>query len=403
MQTTKEYLETYICKAGESIAQINENEWEIQRWTARTFKTLGNVFAVWQYDIEPIEAILKLNLKPNARRQSLPLSESIKTEALHKGWIIQEVRFKKDGRTPLSTNYRMGPGLFTYEKLKNEEIEKEDDLLKQILQAEIKRSKEIVPIKFYESIQLFSEETIDSESWGKDRVRKFTHFLIAYLQLRRQQTRIEYKEIGATYYKIIGGSKAFDHYREVFIARLEKWLGAPIQELGIMSVGSIVPLFFTGNLGGRFSQYSIGTVHATTEIAVTEEDFRTTANILWLVENRAVLTRMAKEVAFLAETGSLVVGVDGQLRGAHRKLIQQLCQQGAVQQILIWVDYDRAGDIIARDLVSLIDGLPYRIVGNEGNVFTTYEAYIEWSATVPHAEQEMTLGGQAEWRRWISQ
>lgn len=403
MQTTKEFLETYICKAGESIAQISDNEWEIQKWTARTFKTLGNVFAVNQYDTKPVEAIIKLNLKPNARRQSLSLSESVKDEALHKGWIIQEVRFKKDGRTPLATNYRMGPGLFTYEKLKSEEAEKADWNLKQTLQKEMNLSKEILPMNFYENLQQFTVETADHESWSKERVRKFTHFLIAYLQLRRQQPRIEYKEIGATYYRRIGGSKVFDNYREVFIGRLEKWLGAPIQELGIISVGSIVPIYFTGQLVGRFAQYGIGTVHSTTDIAVTEEDFQTIAHVLWLVENRAVLTRMATEIEFLEETKSLVLGVDGQIRGAHRKLIQQLCQQGAIHKVMIWTDYDKAGEIIARDLVSLVDHLPYRLIGNEENVFATYETYINWSSTVSHAEQEMTLGGQEQWRKWIHQ
>lgn len=403
MQTTKEFLETYICKAGESIAQISDNEWEIQKWTARTFKTLGNVFAVNQYDTEPIKAILKLNLKPNARRQSLSLSESVKGEALHKGWIIQEVRFKKDGRTPSATNYRMGPGLFTYEKLQNEEADKVDWALKQTLQEEMNLSKEILPMNFYENLQQFTVETADHESWGKERVRKFTHFLIGYLQLRRQQTRIEYKEIGATYYKRIGGSKAFDNYREFFIGRLEKWLGAPIQELGIISVGSIVPIYFTGQLVGRFSQYGIGTVHSTTDIAVTEEDFQTSAHVLWLVENRAVLTRMATETEFLEETKSLVLGVDGQIRGAHRKLIQQLCQQEAIQKVMIWTDYDKAGEIIARDLVNLVDHLPYRMIGNEENVFATYETYINWSSTISYAEQEMKLGGQEQWRKWINQ
>lgn len=403
MQTTKAFLETYICKAGESIVQINENEWDIQKWTARTFNTLGNVFAVSQYDMEPSEAIVKLNLKPNARRQTLALSEGEQAEALQKGWLIQEVRFKKDGRTPLATNYRMGPGLFTYEQLKTEAIEKADALLMQTLQLEVNQSKEILPTNFLANIQQFTVEKTDSEAWGKERVRKFTHFLIAYLQLRRQQPRMDYKEIGATYYKVIGGSKEFDHYREVFVSRLEKWLEAPIQELGIMSDGTIVPLFFTGNLVGQFSTFSIGTVHATTEIAVTEEDFETTANILWLVENRAVLNRMATEAEFLRDTNSFVLGVDGQLRGAHRKLIQQLCRQDSVQQVLIWVDYDRAGEIIARDLVNLVDGLPYRIVGNEENVFTTYESYLKWARAVPYAEQEMTLGGQTQWRKWISQ
>lgn len=403
MQSTKQFLETYVCKAGESITQVDEDEWEIQKWTTRTFKTLGNVFAASQFDAEPIDAIIKLKLKPNARRQSLGLSAVQKEEALYKGWIIQEVRFRKDGRTPLSTQYRMGPGLFIYEKLKAEGLEIADDQLKQTLRTEIKVSREVVSTKFFEQIQQFSKETVDSESWGKERVRKFIHFLIAYLQLIRQQSRMEFKEIGATYYKRIGGSKAFDNYREAFVGRLEKWIDAPIQELGIVSIGTIVPVYFTGHMVGDYCHYSIGTVHSTTDIAIAEQEFRTNSSVLWLVENRAVLTRMAAETNFIEETRSLVLGVDGQLGGAHRKLIQQLCLNGKIQKVMIWVDYDKAGEIIARDLVDLVDNHPYRIIGNEENVFTAYEAYITWAATVTHAEQEMTLGGQEHWRRWISQ
>ena len=35
---------------------------------------------------------------------------------------MQEIRFMKDGRTPISTIYRMGPGLFEYERLKKKGI-----------------------------------------------------------------------------------------------------------------------------------------------------------------------------------------------------------------------------------------------------------------------------------------
>jgi len=67
------------------------------------------------------------------------------------------------------------------------------------------------------------------------------------------------------------------------------------------------------------------------------------------------------------------------------------------------VDYDKAGDIIANDLVNLVEDIPYRLIGNEANVFTTYASYKKWRATVQYAEQEMTLGGTVEWKKWISQ
>lgn len=399
--TTKEFIQKFVCRAGESVEQLSSNEWQIQRWTARTFKSIGNIFAVENYDINPNEEITKLKLRPNTRRDTLPISEQQIEEVLHRGWLIQEVRFMKDGRTPESTVYRMGPGLYAYKKLKMEKLAETDELLKQVLLKEVERTKNILPEEFLHKANGFANEAIDSESWVKERVRKFRHFLIAYLQLRRQKSTMEYKEIGATYYKEIGGSKVFDHYREFFIERLEKWLNAPIHELGIISLGTIVPIFFAGNLTGKYSSYSHGTIHSTTDFAMLDEHFQTDDKILWLVENRAVLTRMAKEREFLQDTGSFVMAVDGQIKGAHRKLIRQICRHSSIEKVLIWVDYDKSGQIIAGNLVNLVKDIPYQLIGNADNVFSTYEAYIKWSKTIKHAEQEMTLGGVKQWNRWI--
>ena len=397
MFSVKAFIEKYICKSGETIEQINKNEWQIQRWTVRTFKSKGNVLAAEHYDIYPDEHIIKLKLTPNARRNSLPISTQLLEEALHKGWLIQEIRFKRDGRTPQSTVYRMGPGLFEYERRKQEAAAEADQMLKQTLQIEIDKSAHVLPDFFMQKVFEFINETKDTESWTKDRVRKFYHFLIAFLQLKQRQSRMEFKEIGATYYKEIGVSKAFDTYKKVFIERLEKWLNAPVNELGIISLGSIVPVYFTGHLTGVFSTYEHGTVHATTDIAIIEETFQTEAHVLWLVENRAILTRMAKETKFMQDTRSFVLGVDGQVRGAHRKMIQQLCAHSSIEKVMIWVDYDKAGQIIANDLVHLIKNKTYRLIGSEGNVFTDYDAYIKWLAKMKQSEQEMTLGGTEEW------
>lgn len=403
MKSVKEYLETYICKVGESIQQVNKNEWEIQKWTARTYRVLGNVWTADDYDVHPPEAIVKLNLKPNSRKTAIAISEDLKQKALGKGWIIQEIRFKSDGRTPDRTMYRMGLGLAEYERLKRLARLEETDLMRQAVIDELNNIQSMLPELFVQQLTKFAFELKDEENWSKERVRKFTEFLLAYLRLRERQPHMDYKEIGATYFKRIGGSKAFDAYRNEFIARIEKWIDAPIREIGIVSTGSIVPIHFTGNVAGNLSSYALGTVHSTTEIAVMDDVYTTSAKVLWLVENRAVLTRMAKEVEFLKETSSLVIGVDGQIRGAHRKFIQQLCLNSSIQRLIIWVDYDEAGKVIARELMNLAEGISVRFVGTEGNIFTAYSAYIEWTETICDAEQEMTLGGPDEWRKWISQ
>ncbi len=400
MYSTKEFLEQFVCKSGETVEQLNSREWQVQRLTTRTYRSKANILAAEQYDAHPHQSIIALKLTPRAKRTSLPVSPSMLEEALALGWIIQEVRFKKDGRTPASTVYRMGPGLYAYDQHMKEEKEKVMQHLQKTLGDELDQAETILPHEFERQVRHFINE--EDTSWNKVRVEKFYHFLIAYLQLKRKQTRMEFKEIGATYYREIGGSKAFDTYKDVFIERLEKWVNAPIHELGIISQGSIVPVYFAGSVTGKYSRYDIGTVHGTTDIAITQESFQTNAHMLWLVENRAVLTRMAREEDFLRDTHSLVLGVDGQVRGAHRKMIQQLCSAPTIRQVMIWVDYDQAGQVIARDLVQLVKDVPYRIVGNEGNVFSSYETYKNWATTITDAEQEMTLGSVSEWKKWIS-
>ena len=401
MQTTKQFLETFVCKAGETVVQVNESEWEIQKRTTYTFRTLGNVYAVEKFDHNPAVAILNLKLSPKARREKLTISRRFIQEALEKGWLIEEVRFKNDGRTAASIHYRMGPGLWQYEQGKLQEAERKAAKLKAAIYDEAEKLKDVLPKGFFNGLELFRTEPKDSEGWGKERRQKFAHFLIAYLQLRNEKSRMDFKEIGATYYREIGGSKAFDHYREPFIARLEKWIEAPIQEIGILSLGFITPVHFTGHLKGNYAQYEIGTVHTTNDIAVAKDNFQSNADTLWLVENRAVLTRMATEIDFIKETNAFILGVDGQIGGAHRKLIQQLCAGNRIKKVMIWVDYDRAGRGIAQDLVAVIGTLPYRLIGNENNVFSTYDAYLSWAKTVSDAEQEMTLGGEANWRKWL--
>ncbi|QUW23555.1 hypothetical protein JSQ81_08655 [Sporosarcina sp. Marseille-Q4063] len=78
IQTVKEFIEKYVCKAGETVEQLSENEWEIHKWTARTFKTMGNVLVSEQCDVSPKEEIIKLKLKPMTRRDTLPIPQKLK-------------------------------------------------------------------------------------------------------------------------------------------------------------------------------------------------------------------------------------------------------------------------------------------------------------------------------------
>lgn len=402
MLTAKAFIERFICKSGESVKFLEDNTWEIHKWTARTFRIISRVTVTSEFDVQPSKEILKLKLTPNALRKELSLSDQSLNEAIQKGWLVKETKLMSDSRTSSSIMYRMGPGLYEYNRLQQEFLVEKDILLRGQLRLEIEETQGILPTEFLENMLDFVDAEKDDQSWQRERIERFCHFLIAYLQLRRRQSTMEFKEIGATYYKKIGGSKVFDSYRDVFIERIEKWAKAPVLELGIVSMGKISSIYFTGNLEGTFSTHKIGTVQSVTDIALMDDQFHTDANTLWLVENRAVLTRMSRESGFLKESNSFVMGIDGQISGAHLKLIRMLCGNSSIQKVMIWVDYDASGQIIAKHSVDSIGDIPYVLIGNEENLFTSYVDYLEWSKTVQQAEQEMTLGGVLEWKKMLS-
>lgn len=96
-------------------------------------------------------------------------------------------------------------------------------------------------------------------------------------------------------------------------------------------------------------------MHATTDSAVLTSPFTTTNTTLWLVENRAILTRIAVETEFLRQTNSCIVCLDGQIRSAHKQFIEQLLQS-AIKQTIIWTDTDSAGITIAKYAAELVKG-----------------------------------------------
>ncbi|KAF6586251.1 Toprim sub domain-containing protein, partial [Paenibacillus sp. EKM208P] len=78
-----------------------------------------------------------------------------------------------------------------------------------------------------------------------------------------------------------------------------------------------------------------------------EMEFSTPCRVIWLVENRALLTRLCADSLFLRSSGSLVIGLDGQIRSGHRKLIQDVMRNSpSVTQVLVWCDTDQSGGVI---------------------------------------------------------
>ena len=126
---------------------------------------------------------------------------------------------------------------------------------------------------------------------------------------------------------------------------------------------------------------------------------------MWLVENRGIVTRMGYERDFLIGSNSFILGIDGQLRSAHRRLIEQLAS--TVKQVIIWTDVDEAGLIIAKEVGETVRKYqvitkwivpPLEVVLNIEEFQSRYERAIE----VKKEEQEQEIGGVILWKKWIN-
>ncbi|MHB8984124.1 MAG: hypothetical protein ACYC4E_02075, partial [Carboxydocellales bacterium] len=56
----------------------------------------------------------------------------------------------------------------------------------------------------------------------------------------------DWKEIGAVYYQMIGGSKVFDRYRDRLVTSTEQLFGVSLSEVGLISQGSLYSIYLAG-------------------------------------------------------------------------------------------------------------------------------------------------------------
>ncbi|WP_312117012.1 DUF2399 domain-containing protein [Brevibacillus reuszeri] len=402
----------------------------IMKKTERTYRIVGMLtLAMYDPDSEeesPDNELKKINFTTKKKVQ-LDDHDPITLGWLEKGWIIKELRFKKDEKTVNSMHYRQGYRLYKYEE---EQIQKKKHAIDQQIQNwnesaasfEYKLDQHLLANSKKGVLTLINminegdiqgyEELVNSPlfplNWSIDKRLKFLHFITAFVQIANIKTNFDWKEIGASYYQVIGGSKVFDLYKEEFIAQLEDWAQCPADTLGLTSLGKITPLYFSGHIAGRFSTYQFGPVHALTDLAIVEDEYCTNTTILWLVENRSILTRMAAEKNFLKEANSLILCADGHLRTSHRKCIQQLVKNSSLSQVIIWSDYDPDGLIIARELyeaVTQVRSPHIKWITPQLDVITNWQQYEEHMVAFlkqQMVEQEQVLGGVSEWKKWIA-
>lgn len=427
-----DFIQEYMLKKGEqldfSLTDSPFIEVKIIKQTERTYRLKGLLTLAKNIDELKMvdEELIKLGLSPTKKLQ-LEDHDPKTIKWFEQGWIMKELRFKKDGKTPNFQQYRMGFRLYNYqqeqlrakeEKL-NEEFTKWKDSSRLLVQNSpqfqsrnrqdgIQSCQTMIGELLHYDISELNGSSYFSTKWSTLKKLKYLHFLSAFLQLCLQKEEFDWKEIGASYYKEIGGSKQFDTYKEEFIDQLENLTQCSVVILGLISLGKITPLYFSGQITGHYSSYQFGPVHALTDLAISEEEYATDTTTIWLVENRAVLTRMAAEKNFIHDTNSLVVCVDGHVRSSHKRCIVQLLKNSRIQQIMIWSDYDLDGLQIAKELyitVSQYHQLPIKWITADSNVIKSWKEYEEYMQELlknKNMEQEEMLGGASEWKKWIN-
>lgn len=429
------YLKDFILKSGEELewnSSNNENllmEVKIIKRSVRTYRILGLLtLSLQTSNAREIHNDTKLEALAFSTRKRVYLDDRDRQifKWLEEGWIIKEVRFEKDEKTVRSSHYRMGFRLYQHEQLKIQQKKDQtrndflfirnhiletlstqvDDCQSFFQQREL-GMKDIIKIINQLNMDELNSSTHFPQKWALEKRLKFLHFVNAFSQLCVHKDEFDWKEIGAAYFQKIGGSKEFDFYKLEFIDHLEEWANVQADELGLISLGQITPVFFAGQMSGKYATYHWGPVHALTNLSITNEAYRTKATTLWLVENRAILTRMAATEHFLKDTNSLIICVDGHVRSAHRKAISQILDNSHIEQVIIWCDYDPDGLQISKEIHTAVNQhnelmikwvLPEQQVIND---WYQYEQHVMNFLENNKMEQEQMMGGVEQWRKWV--
>lgn len=211
----------------------------------------------------------------------------------------------------------------------------------------------------------------------------------------------DWKEIGATAGHI-GASKRFDGHKEELLTLAEEITEAAPQDWGLLSSGRLYSIYLAGpavhhpNAGTRPQLYALTNIQAAEITSLHTERIRT----VLVTENRAVLLKVYKSGWLETRRDILVVGIDGQVRRGHRRLLTMLAAAGGA--FYAWVDTDPAGVVIASHLHEVIPACRFVIpVGNPPDTLRIL-SYDTWLNKLdndrgPGQEQEAFLGDPDLW------
>ena len=392
--------------------------------------------------------------KTKSNLEAIGFLESDIQVLMYRGFLMRMVRYESDGKTEKRSEYVMGFTLYKLLELKKEQEKERNQmlidswlaslitLLNSVQESTSISLEALVNVSekneyhrtFWKYIERLIEkrkktsdikEIVDISQmngsvWPMKKVLLYVEFILSVAEIISVKNFFDWKEVGARHYREIGGSKRFDLHKSSFLEQFEQNLGFPLHVIGLSSQGVITPVYFAGQLSGTGGfQYPQGFLHATTDLTVFSTQFYTTCRVLWIVENRAVVTRMVAEPDFMMRSDSLVLGIDGQLRSGHRKFIVDVLKHSRhLEQVVVWCDVDDAGFVISKNVQSLLRShttlstkwiLPIPSANqreqfqDEAHHWASFEIEMEKRLAHGHAgEQEAEMGGMERWMSWLA-
>lgn len=364
--------------------------------------------------------------------------ELLTNNLIASGYLAKWTRLAKDGVSIVSI--WIGPGRLLEKALENQrqtntnqtiqwilEQKKRLELLKKHPQANLSKTQRLGVIKILERVTGALKELEDfydynseqpvllyGDSWSRFSPNKIPNgftlgveFLLSLCNVLFLNTEgFEWKEIGATTYEKIGGSKCFDTSKDILIKITETISNTALSDIGLLSNGSLYPIYLAGNYrifysDGTEENRSRSGLYSITNVQVQEiESINLPGEVVICTENRALLLKMYKS-RWLEDSKVLAIGIDGQVKSAHELFLGLLKQTKL--KFYIWPDTDNAGMIIAKKLKNIVPDAKLVFVDYQNKNILTTPGYSEWAAALSSnisfkdREQENFLGESKLW------
>ncbi|RKD25953.1 hypothetical protein BEP19_03240 [Ammoniphilus oxalaticus] len=346
--------------------------------------------------------------KPLYLESKVPLNEQLLKRGIETHFFAEWLTYESDGHLLLSKFITIGPEglkwLVRYHQAEQEELARwNDQWLKDL--EELKLQVGLSPV--YDdliNIALDQQELLKQVREGKRaKERLFFQFLIHLLKLHLGgQTIFDWKEIGSKGFARIGGSKVYDSQKEWLLEQLEKRSRFSLEEIGFISLGQIIPIYYSGILYQNQRLHDAHPLGCITHLQLKSViEWNSPASFLIITENRSPLVKMAL-TGWIQHKNGIVICTDGNLKIPHKKLISQLSIDD--KPIYGWVDYDPSGLDIADQIMQITSNKPRFVLTTNEKAPTHVGTFHELAEDIEQRkkqrnfiEQEQILGNPKDW------